>query len=819
MANSNRASRINPGQRRWRKEERRFGIYMGEVVSTKDVSRTGRIRVYIAAFGKDKSSPAGSFDCIWVSPFAGSTDYSLIESGDTESYEGTHQSYGMWMVPPDVGNIVLVAFGDGSSKYPLCMGCLFPDHYNHMVPGIPSGTSFQSPGVPAPVAEKNKFDANTEHSPSTPRPIHHDFAEVLTVQGLINDTLRGPTSSGAKREVPSQVFGILTPGPEDPVTRLRKAGHQLIMDDSLDNRQIRFRSAGGGQILIDDTTGTIYCINSKGTAWFEMTPRGGFNFFAEDDINFRSKRNFSVRADRDINLESGGDFKVRAAGDTSGNEHVGTVPRGNQPTGYGGNIRFDAAADITQMASLNHLTTAHSGDVEINAAGRIAGTSSSRKGIQFKAARGPLQIDSKLDTTISAQNFLATTSEDTNIQSAKIYLNSGGATAPAIRNPAVIAPGLETNNFQDQASTPPRYDRTADDPVINGGRREVTGANIESIVASMPTAEPFEGHTQFDPLTEIPGAQVADQSLSIPNNAIDAGGPPADVDTPSGFSRGLESGGLSRPSSRLSSNFDVPSNKNLSSIPKLPDVVGALQSSIPSIRTPTTGAGTQSMVGMAKVLRENEVLASQFAIDRNGLPADLTTDSISKMTTAISATSKMAPADQVSALSKAGIQTIQDGDGTIYRDKVGNNVVDFKNGIGPVGSNLGLLGDMKKVSTVVDSSVRVPLSDNQYLSLISFATHIGESNFAGSTLVQKLNQGKYEEIPNEMQKWRKGPVRAGGSAKVRDDYIQRRQFEAELFATPDWVNFDFTAGDLQTKSFAQLRHELQVAKGSSDYTG
>ena len=43
-------------------------------MSTKDISRTGRVRVFIPAISKDKNSTAGYFDAVWTSPFAGSTD-------------------------------------------------------------------------------------------------------------------------------------------------------------------------------------------------------------------------------------------------------------------------------------------------------------------------------------------------------------------------------------------------------------------------------------------------------------------------------------------------------------------------------------------------------------------------------------------------------------------------------------------------------------------------------------------------------------------------------------------------------------------------
>ena len=40
----------------------------------------------------------------------------------------------------------------------------------------------------------------------------HTLHIPIVKQGLIKDTVRGTTTAGARRESPSQVYGILTPG-------------------------------------------------------------------------------------------------------------------------------------------------------------------------------------------------------------------------------------------------------------------------------------------------------------------------------------------------------------------------------------------------------------------------------------------------------------------------------------------------------------------------------------------------------------------------------------------------------------------------------
>ena len=93
---------------------------------------------------------------------------------------------------------------------------------------------------------------------SIPKAIH-PLADVLVKQGLSTDDVRGNTSSSSRRESPSQVFGISTPGPKDEKTTkvnvgtrdagqqdfvTRKIGHTFVMDDgdvNGDNQLTRLR--------------------------------------------------------------------------------------------------------------------------------------------------------------------------------------------------------------------------------------------------------------------------------------------------------------------------------------------------------------------------------------------------------------------------------------------------------------------------------------------------------------------------------------------------------------------------------------------------
>jgi GH24 family phage-related lysozyme (muramidase) len=80
-----------------------------------------------------------------------------------------------------------------------------------------------------------------------------------------------------------------------------------------------------------------------------------------------------------------------------------------------------------------------------------------------------------------------------------------------------------------------------------------------------------------------------------------------------------------------------------------------------------------------------------------------------------------------------------------------------------------------KYGATVREKVKVPLSDQQYSALSSFAYNVGPTNFSSSTLVKKLNAGDYEGAASEFKKWNK----AGG--KELEGLSRRRAAEEALF--------------------------------------
>lgn len=840
----------------------KLGIYVGKVTSTKDLSRTGRMQVFIASLAKDPTGTEGYYDCVWTSPFAGSTS-PLAIGNDVENFEQTIKSYGMWMVPPDIDNLVLVAFGDGQGKYPFVISCLYPDRLTHMVPGMPSGKSYSDPDMLMPVAEKNKRDEKATHNDAT-RPIHANIAENIIAQGLINDPLRGAGTSGSRRESPSEVFGVLTPGPRDPDNvDHRLGGHQFVMDDNLSSRLVRLRTAGGNQLLMDDTTGVIYMINKKGTAWFEMGTNGDIHVYSEGSINMRSKGNFNLRADKNVNIEAGQDLHLKAAGDNIGDQYVG-IPAlgalGIPPLGNGGNLRLEAGADLTQYAGLNAQITASGGDVDISAGSRFAATASGPLGVDLLAATGPVKMQSTLPTSIlSGAGVNITSAAPTSVTAPLVLLNSGGPPAlPAV--PAVPAPQIGTQRKKDAPKTPPVFDRDAaikgEASALTAGERTGQQDNIKTIVTTMPTAEPYAGHAQFDPVAATEGEPaLSEQNVNnLPVSATDLSGKPVDVNTPEGFQAGKNfvddlgnnvpglndiggaagavgdiAGNASAQAqnllnaipqfdslSNIANNFKSAAQQKLLEITGLNNLVAGIKAAIPPIRFPTSNALAQKVIGIGKQLGELEAQLKQFAIDAAGLPMDLLDDAIGGMRDKIGSVIDQASSfeDLQNKLGDLGIEAIQDGASTIFQDEFGNKLVDVSNGIGPIGETLGVASDFNQTYENVKGSINVPLSENQTQAIASFANDIGEENFQNSGVLQALNEGAYSEIPRLMQGWSLRSPRPGEKAVFSDDMKSRREWEAELFQVPDEMKVDYIQTDIAggSLSFREQAQQLSAER-------
>lgn len=86
-----------------------------------------------------------------------------------------------------------------------------------------------------------------------------------------------------------------------------------------------------------------------------------------------------------------------------------------------------------------------------------------------------------------------------------------------------------------------------------------------------------------------------------------------------------------------------------------------------------------------------------------------------------------------------------------------------------------LAQDVAPAEAAVNKAVAVPINQNQFDALVSFAFNVGTAGMRSSTAVAMLNAGKADQVPPWLAKWNK----AGG--KVCDGLVVRRRNEIALF--------------------------------------
>lgn len=112
---------------------------------------------------------------------------------------------------------------------------------------------------------------------------------------------------------------------------------------------------------------------------------------------------------------------------------------------------------------------------------------------------------------------------------------------------------------------------------------------------------------------------------------------------------------------------------------------------------------------------------------------------------------------------------------------VGHTGSDVKPGmkITQAQSDALLTADLAKFEAAVLRLVKVPLTQNQFDALVSFAFNLGAGALGGSTLLKLLNSGRYSEAAAQFSKWDKATV--NGKKVALPGLTKRRAAEAALF--------------------------------------
>lgn len=489
------------------------GPYIGIIKVNNDPTRMGTLKVSIPSLANTNNPSTDQLYVVRYLPhFYGVKSTDGVDGTDITKYDASQHSYGMWMNPPDIDTKVMVIFVEGNVANGYWFGCIPEPYMNNMIPGIAadktydevqmnelSSTPSQTGGFERirdygtdilPTGEANRGDFGSASAlgiDKLKKPMH-PFADILRKQGLTQDTVRGTTTSTVRREAPSSVFGISTPGrvnqrskgkktPVGPSDKkeikqlARGPGHTFVLDDgdvNGNNQLVRLRSASGHQLLMNDTAGVVYLANADGSVWMEFSKSGMVDVYAQLGYNIRSGGNINFHAEGDINMYANNNIKIKA----------------NEKNG-----RLSLDADV------------------LRGIGRSA--------VQLDSDEGILTLRSKhsLLTQSVQGNQIHQAAGRVDLVGDQIHFNSIGKTdlVPGLTRTSFAQPtgtGTQTVGHQDVT---PRF--VGEMHRIDRQLTGLTGMRV-------PTHEPFWGHLDISPIfSSVGGSSTATGTVGALENA------------------------------------------------------------------------------------------------------------------------------------------------------------------------------------------------------------------------------------------------------------------------------------------------------------
>ena len=373
------------------------GPFIGKIKNNLDPSRSGRLQVYIPDLASGDETNEDNWRTVqYASPFFGTT--AQPDTNTQNAFSKVQHSYGMWFVPPDIGNLVICTFIGGDPNRGYWFACVPGQLGHHMIPGIAGSYKVDDStiqdqkvnanytrGKPTVVSEINENAESIDWADfvNLKKPVHEEQFKVYLEQGLEEDYVRGIVSSTSQRESPSCVFGISTPGRpvKDPAAdpnyankvksgnlteadyavSARKGGHVFLMDDgNFQNKDklMRLRTAGGHQILMNDSEHILYIGNDTGSVWIELTGPGHLNIYAGNSVNIRAEGDLNFHADKNIKFNAGQNIQMSASNNFNLQSSTITLNSKDDLTVFGGtklNLGSDSSVNINASSVVNAL--------------------------------------------------------------------------------------------------------------------------------------------------------------------------------------------------------------------------------------------------------------------------------------------------------------------------------------------------------------------------------------------------------------------------------------------------------------------------------
>ncbi len=781
-----------------KQEQQGMGFYIGTVMDDADDQRMGQVWVYIPAFsGKrlnegaiptegtspdrktgrlefDQKKRLGWIQCYPLLPFFGSDGNRVKDSTKRNAFgDGDVSSYGFW-ASPRIGDQVGILFSHGDIARAYWIGAV-PKFYsnfstpsitgvdrntiNHRVLDAALGGREIPPNALVPSLEKTRDVVGVVNATRRFDEVYpaRTYLGNLLLSGLINDSFRGAGLSSARRESPSYVTGIKSPGwdydsernninatdgnkfdgtevgkePSAADSRSRylgihSEGHQFVMDDHPDNQSVRIRTSAGSQIYFNDggTTGEapndafIYISTAKGNVWIELQDDGDMHVYGAGSGSFHFEGDLNLTAGRTVNIEAGGDLNFKAGGNHS-MDVTGTS-----------NERFSSknieagSYSINSSGSLN--LTAAAVDMSVGGSYKL-----SADGIHMSSGGG-FRVSAAADVSIEG----ATISESAttiNVSAALayyetapsgIFMNSGSGIpgiSPSQASPAGTAsiPGLNS------VSPPPNPEQTS--------LGQEPTATLQALAAVVPQHQPWGGRTKstlgFNGFVDENEEIETRAGSSIPN-------------APKPLNVIGRMFGNSEPTMNAGKTY---TSKNMGEAPDYEN----LGAPADGVLSPTSGLSSSDKLKEFLHIKEKLIIVTAY-------------------------------------LDAGKAWAIGYGHNIIVGDVINGQVVDaeFIKNLYRSNGNLQITKDeairlfdkdLEKFEKGVRDNVTVDVTQGQFDAMVSLSYNIGVTAFSKSTLLEKLNEGNIQEVPENWMRFNRS------NNKLNDGLNTRRRQELEQF--------------------------------------
>lgn len=329
-SNLGQGARVNPG------------IYIGRVENNIDPGRMGQIEVNLFSSGKQGASIPGDKGSTVVAKRVSHYGGQLQAAGltQTDEYDHNQQSYGFFGSSPDVGSMVLVVVTEGGDGDAYYLGYI-PDTYMNANPFSNLECEYNKKVRPPVTNDPSKNERKmNEKGPfkgtSSPSAgLYESRAKLEHVSGTGACPDRGYQTSGPRREAPSCVTGISSPGPlkydgpmlnrtaqeegkmiaETPYSRL--GGTCIVCDDGNPgwnrtslakdgpreyvpapggestiphSEQFYIETRTGHKIIMHNSEDFISIIHSNGDSWMEFTANGKIDVYSRGGISMATEK-------------------------------------------------------------------------------------------------------------------------------------------------------------------------------------------------------------------------------------------------------------------------------------------------------------------------------------------------------------------------------------------------------------------------------------------------------------------------------------------------------------------------------------------------